>query len=91
MHQEEITSFLQQQVQQERQEQQVRQRLAQQQERHRQQVQQQQAQLQELGLLFYHMQPRQQLKELPIEESLSCQLSFEGKVGLTISGNCHKI
>lgn len=48
-------------------------------------------QLQELGLLFYHMRPRQQLKELPKEVSLSCQLSFEGEVGLTIFGNCHKL
>jgi hypothetical protein len=81
-------------VQLEQQEQQVRQQLERQvqQERHRQQVQQQVlVQLQELGHLFYHMQPRQQLKELPIVESLSCQLSFEGKVGLTISRNCHKI
>jgi len=61
--------LLEQQVQQERQ--QLERRV--QQERHRQQVRQQvQVQLQELGHLFYHMQPRQQLKELPIEESLSC-------------------
>jgi len=85
--QEVITSFLLQQVQQQqerRHQQQVQQR--------RQQVQRQErVQLQELGLLFYHMRPRQQLKELPKEVSLSCQLSFEGEVGLTIFGNCHKL
>ena len=88
--QEVITSSL---LQQEQQQERRRQQQVQQQERqHQQQVQQQErVQLQELVLLFYHMQPRQQLKELPKEVSLSCQLSFEGKVGLTISGNCHKL
>ncbi len=82
-----ITSFLLQQVQQ-----QQEQRHQQQVQQRRQQVQRQErVQLQELGLLFYHMRPRQQLKELPKEVSLSCQLSFEGEVGLTISGNCHKL
>ena len=88
--QEVITSFLLQQVQQ--QERRHQQQVQQQERQHRQQVQRQErVQLQELGLLFYHMRPMQQLKELPKEVSLSCQLSVEGEVGLTISGNCHKL
>ncbi len=72
MHQKEIISFL----QQVRRQVLVQQRLQQEQQRRQELVQ-----LQELELLFYHRRPRRQLKKLPKEVSLSCQLSFEGRGG----------
>jgi hypothetical protein len=57
----------------------VQQRL--QQEQQQQERRQELVQLQELELLFYHRRPRRQLKKLPKEVSLSCQLSFEGRGG----------
>ena len=80
MHQKEIISFL----QQVRRQVLVQQRLQQEQQRLQQEQQQQRqelVQLQELELLFYHRRPRRQLKKLPKEVSLSCQLSFEGRGG----------
>ena len=78
MHQKEIISFL----QQVRRQVLVQQRLQQEQQRLQQEQQQQElVQLQELELLFYHRRPRRQLKKLPKEVSLSCQLSFEGRGG----------
>jgi hypothetical protein len=56
----------------------VQQRLQQEQQQER---RQELVQLQELELLFYHRRPRRQLKKLPKEVSLSCQLSFEGREG----------
>ncbi len=76
MHQKEIISFL----QQVRRQVLVQQRL-QQQEQQQQERRQELVQLQELELLFYHRRPRRQLKKLPKEVSLSCQLSFEGRGG----------
>ena len=75
MHQKEIISFL----QQVRRQVLVQQRL--QQEQQQQERRQELVQLQELELLFYHKRPRRQLKKLPKEVSLSCQLSFEGRGG----------
>ncbi len=75
MHQKEIISFL----QQVRRQVLVQQRL--QQEQQQQERRQELVQLQELELLFYHRRPRRQLKKLPKEVSLSCQLSFEGRGG----------
>ncbi len=79
MHQKEIISFL----QQVRRQVLVQQRLQQEQQRLQQEQQRRQelVQLQELELLFYHRRPRRQLKKLPKEVSLSCQLSFEGRGG----------
>ena len=77
MHQKEIISFL----QQVRRQVLVQQRLQQEQQRLQQEQQQELVQLQELELLFYHRRPRRQLKKLPKEVSLSCQLSFEGRGG----------
>lgn len=74
MHQKEIISFL----QQVRRQVLVQQRLQQEQQQER---RQELVQLQELELLFYHRRPRRQLKKLPKEVSLSCQLSFEGRGG----------
>ncbi len=75
MHQKEIIAFL----QQVRRQVLVQQRL--QQEQQQQERRQELVQLQELELLFYHRRPRRQLKKLPKEVSLSCQLSFEGRGG----------
>ncbi len=79
MHQKEIISFL----QQVRRQVLVQQRLQQQrlQQEQQQERRQELVQLQELELLFYHRRPRRQLKKLPKEVSLSCQLSFEGRGG----------
>ena len=76
MHQKEIISFLQQVRRQVLVQQRLQQEQQQQQERRQELVQ-----LQELELLFYHRRPRRQLKKLPKEVSLSCQLSFEGRGG----------
>ena len=76
MHQKEIISFLQQVRRQVLVQQRLQQEQQQQQERRQELVQ-----LQELELLFYHKRPRRQLKKLPKEVSLSCQLSFEGRGG----------
>jgi len=76
MHQKEIISFLQQVRRQVLVQQRLQQEHQQQQERRQELVQ-----LQELELLFYHRRPRRQLKKLPKEVSLSCQLSFEGREG----------
>ena len=77
MHQKEIISFL----QQVRRQVLVQQRLQQEQQQQQQERRQELVQLQELELLFYHRRPRRQLKKLPKEVSLSCQLSFEGRGG----------
>ena len=76
MHQKEIISFLQQVRRQVLVQQRLQQEQQQQQERRQELVQ-----LQELELLFFHKRPRRQLKKLPKEVSLSCQLSFEGRGG----------